>query len=118
MSVSSSSQRRLMRVFSTAANPALTMFPVLATLVPERAREDTEWLLIRRTTMLAKSRIAVFAIAAMMGVGSPVVAHAPAHRTHVGESRIFAFARSPLDANDPVLTGGGSIGYNSTSKIF
>jgi len=68
--------------------------------------------------MLAKSRIVAIAIAAMMGIASPVAAHASAHRIHVRERGIFAFARSPLDANDPLLTGGGSIGYNTTNKIF
>jgi hypothetical protein len=119
MSVSSSSQRRLVRVFSTAAaSPALTTFPVLATSVPERAREATDWFMMRRITMLAKSRIVAITIAAIMGFASPVAAHAPAHRTHLRERGIFALARSPLDANDPLVTGGGSIGYNTTNKIF
>ena len=63
--------------------------------------------------MISKTVLAV--IAATVVAASPAFAQSrTAHQTHVRDYGIYNYApASPVDQNDPALTGGGSVGYNS-----
>jgi hypothetical protein len=89
--------------------------PILPAIKALITRVIIEPLLGRRRTMLSKSRFVIVAIATFTGIASPALAAnaRTAHKGYVGEGALRVFAKVQVNPNDPTLTGGGSIGYNS-----